>query len=72
MATRESAIARCSHGGEQDCAVPPQGVAVVRLQHSVHEMSWQEPLNLVYQACDSQSTVPRNSWHGVALLAGSR
>jgi hypothetical protein len=21
------------HGGEQDCTVPPQGVAVVRLQH---------------------------------------
>jgi hypothetical protein len=47
------------HGGEQDCAVPPQGAAVVRLQHSVHETSWQEPPNLVYQACDSQSMVPK-------------
>jgi hypothetical protein len=60
------------HGGEQDCAVPPQGVVVVRLQHLVHKTSWQEPPNLVHQTYDSRSTSRRNNWHGVALLAGSR
>jgi hypothetical protein len=60
------------HGREQDCAVPPQGVAVVRLQHSVHETSWQEPPNLVHQAYDSLSTSPKNNWRGVPLLASSR
>jgi hypothetical protein len=72
MATRKSAILVVPHWAEQDCAVPPQGVAIVRLQHSVHEMSWQEPPNLVHQACGSRSTTPRNNWHGVALLARSR
>jgi hypothetical protein len=60
------------HGGEQDCTVPPQGVAVVRLQHSAHETSWKEPPNLVHQACGSRSASPINNWHGVALLACSR
>jgi hypothetical protein len=71
-ATRESVFARCSDGREQDCVVPPQGAAVVRLQHSVHETSWQEPPNLVHQACGSRSTTPKNNWHGVALLESSR
>ena len=68
MATRESAIARKvvietgPRGGKRErvlCTVPPQGVAIVRLQHSVHETSWQEPPNLVHQACGSRSTSPR-------------
>jgi hypothetical protein len=60
------------HGGEEDYAVPSQGVAVVHLQLSVHKTSWKEPPNLVHQACGSQSTSLRNNWHGVALLVGSR
>jgi hypothetical protein len=60
------------YSGEQDCAVPPQGAVVVRLQHSAHETSWQEPPNLVYQAWTVNQQSPRNNWHGIALLASSR